>query len=171
MRHRTPESDSTLDRTSRIDSLEDLKLAAERIEFFNFDPPQELRPYTQNTWHTVPGGYRLSLPNGEWISIEPNLLDTWDVQLSAVGEKAKPMTRADSLAEAVQSADQFVAINRPDAQRLVERSARWRNEQPTDKQKEVLARHKIPVLPQLTRGQAAQMISQLMSSRRERGSG
>src|SRR5947199_1424210 len=80
--------------TSRIHSLEDLKLAAERIEFFNFGPPPELRPYTQNTWHTVPGGYRLSLNNGEWISIEPNLLDTWDVQLSAADEKAKALTRS-----------------------------------------------------------------------------
>ena len=151
--------------TSRIHSLEDLKLAAERIEFFNFGPPPELRPYTQNTWHTVPGGYRLSLNNGEWISIEPNLLDTWDVQLSAADEKAKALTRSESLAEAVQSADQFVAINRPDARRLVESSARWRNERPTDKQKEVLARHRIPVPPELTRGQAAQMISQLMSAR------
>src|SRR5881396_1851365 len=141
--------------TSRIHTLEDLKLAAERIEFFNFDGPPELRPYTQNTWHTVPGGYRLSLNNGEWISIEPNLLDTWDVQLSAADEKAKALTRSESLAEAVQSADQFVAINRPDARRLVESSARWRNERPTDKQKEVLARHRIPVPPELTRGQAA----------------
>jgi len=157
--------------TSRIHSLEDLKLAAERIEFFNFGPPAELRSYSQNTWHTVPGGYRLSLPNGESISIEPNLLDTWDVQLSAAGEKAKALARSESLAEAVQSADQFVAINRPDARRLVESSARWRNERPTDKQKAVLARHRIPVPSGLTRGQAAQMISQLMSSRRERGSG
>ena len=151
--------------TSRIDSLEDLKLAAERIEFFNFDAPPELRTYTQNTWHTVPGGYRLSLPNSEWISIEPNLLDSWDVQLSIVGEKVQPLTRAGSLGEAVQSADRFVAINRPDAQLLVERAARWRNERPTDKQKAVLARHRIPVPAGLTRGQAAQMISQLMSAR------
>src|SRR5437868_2278236 len=50
--------------TSRIHTLEGLKLAAERIEFFNFDPPVELKPYTQNTWHAVPGGYRLGLPDG-----------------------------------------------------------------------------------------------------------
>lgn len=153
------------------DSLEELKLAAERIEFFNFDPPPELRPYTQNTWHTVPGGYRLSLPNSEWISIEPNLLDSWDVQLSVVGEKVQPLKRAESLAEAVQVADRFVATNRPDAQLLVERAARWRNERPTDKQKAVLARNRIPLPAGLTRGQAAQMISQLMSARGLRDSG
>jgi ATP-dependent helicase IRC3 len=155
---------------SRIHSLEDLKLAAERIEFFNFDPPAELRAHTQNTWQAVPGGYRLSLPDGEWISIEPNLLDTWDVQLSTGSENAKPLTRAKNLAAAVQSADRFVAANRPDARRLVERSARWRDELPSEKQKEVLTRNKIPMPAGLTRGQAAQMISQLMSARSLRGS-
>src|SRR5207253_2492173 len=59
---------------SRIRTPEDLKVAAERIEFFNFDPPAEIRAYTQNTWQAVPAGYRLGLPEGEWISIEPNLL-------------------------------------------------------------------------------------------------
>ena len=155
---------------SRIQTLEDLKLAAERIEFFNFDPPVELRPYTQNTWHTVPGGYRLSLPNGEWISIEPNLLDTWDIQLSTAGEGIKLLKRAESLAVAAQSADRFVAVNRPDARRLVERSARWRDDVPSEKQKDFLTRNKICLPPGLTRGQAAQMISQLMSARSLRGS-
>lgn len=155
---------------SRIHTLEDLKVAAERIEFFNFDPPAELRPYTQNTWHAVPGGYRLSLPEGEWISIEPNLLDTWDIQLSTVRESATVLNRAESLAAAVQVADHFISANRPDALRLVERSARWRGELPSDKQKEVLTRNNIPLPAGLTRGQAAQMISQLMSAKSLRGS-
>jgi ATP-dependent helicase IRC3 len=156
--------------TSRIQTLEDLQLAAERIEFFNFDPPAELRFYTQNTWHAVPGGYCLSLPDGEWISIEPNLLDTWDIRLFTVGDGVKQLKRAENLAVAVESADRFVAVNRPDARRVVKRSARWRDELPSEKQKEFLARNKIPQPPGLTRGQAAQMISQLMSARSLRGS-
>jgi ATP-dependent helicase IRC3 len=157
--------------TSRIASLEDLKLAAERIEFFNFDPPAELRPYTQNTWHAVPGGYRLSLPNGEWISIEPNLLDSWDVQFFADGKDARKhgLARSASLPQAVVFADRFVSVNRPDAARIVERSARWRSEPPSEKQKEVLSRFRMPVPDGLTRGQASQMISQLMSARRSPG--
>jgi hypothetical protein len=50
--------------TSRISTPQDLKLAAERIEFFNFEPPPEMRGYTRNTWHAVPAGYRLALPEG-----------------------------------------------------------------------------------------------------------
>lgn len=150
---------------SRMRTPEDLKLAAERIEFFNFEPPTEIRAYTQNTWHAVPAGYRLGLPEGEWISIEPNLLDTWDIRLSRVHESVTSLlSRATTLAAAVASADRFVVVHRPDARRLVERSARWRNDLPSDKQKQVLARNRIPVPAGLTRGQAAQMISQLVSA-------
>jgi superfamily II DNA or RNA helicase len=151
--------------TSRVRTPEDLKLAAERIEFFNFEAPAEIRAHTHNTWHAVPGGYRLGLPEGEWISIEPNLVDTWDIRLSTVhGREALLLSPAASLAAAVRSADGFVAVHRPDARRLVERSARWRNELPSDKQKHVLARNRIPVPAGLTRGQAAQMIAQLVSA-------
>jgi superfamily II DNA or RNA helicase len=151
--------------TSRIRTPEDLRLVSERIEFFNFEAPAEIRAYTQNTWHGVPGGYRLGLPEGEWISIEPNLVDTWDIRLLTVhGREALLLSPATSLAAAVKSADGFVAVHRPDARRLVERSARWRNELPSDKQKQVLARNRIPVPAGLTRGQAAQMIAQLVSA-------
>ena len=156
--------------TSRIRTPEDLKLAAERIEFFNFEPPGKISAYTQNTWHAVPGGYRLGLPEGEWISIEPNLLDTWDIRLSTTHETTLLLSHAASLAAAVAAADRFVAANRPDAWRLIERSARWRNELPSDKQKEVLARNRIPAPAGLTRGQAAQMIAQLVSARSLRSS-
>jgi ATP-dependent helicase IRC3 len=155
---------------SRIQTLEDLKLAAERIEFFNFEPPEEIRTYTQNTWQAVPAGYRLGLPDGERISIEPNLLDTWDIRLSTARGGETLLSHAESLAAAVQSADRFVAVNRPAARRLVERSARWRDELPSDKQRQVLTRNKIPVPAGLTRGQAAQMISQLVSARSFRSS-
>src|SRR5207244_11432119 len=129
--------------TSRIASLGDLKLAAQRIEFFNFDPPIELRPYTQNTWHAVPGGYRLSLPNSEWISIEPNLLDAWDVQLTTVGEAETVLGRFEGLGAAAQAADHFVRANRPDALRIAERSAHWRNDRPSRKQRTILIRPRI----------------------------
>ena len=152
--------------TSRIHTLEDLKLAAERIEFFNFSPPRELMGYTQNTWYAVPGGYRLSLPEGEWLSIEANLLDTWDVQHATRRDDGTLLSRAHTLGDAVQIADRFVTASRPDAARLVQRSARWRDERPTDKQKDVLTRNRIPIPKGLTRGQAAQMISLMVSAKR-----
>ena len=76
----------------------------------------------------------------------------------------KLLHRAEDLVAAIHSADLFVSVARPDAARLVERSARWRAEPPTDRQKELLARKKIPVPEGLTRGQAAQMISFVLAS-------
>src|SRR5438093_7852055 len=151
--------------TARIHKPEDINLAAERIEFFNFDPPPELAAHTGNTWHTVPGGYRLGLPEGESLLVESNLLDSWDVKRVARDGATMPMlSRAESLGRAISVADQFVAEHRPDAARLVERYAHWRNELPTDKQKGLLARKGIPVPKGLTRGQAAQIISFVLSS-------
>src|SRR6185295_12405719 len=86
--------------TSRIHKPEDIKLAAERIEFFNFEPPAELAGHTANTWHAVPGGYQLSLPDGESLVVESNLLDTWDVR-QVTRNGVTPLNRAESLVSAI----------------------------------------------------------------------
>ncbi|MGQ0712151.1 MAG: DEAD/DEAH box helicase [Gemmatimonadaceae bacterium] len=155
--------------TARIRSPDDLKLAAERIEFFNFDPPAELVGHTGNTWYSVPGGYRLALPKGERISIVSNLLDGWDVEHGGPGMERTLIHRARTLPFAVEAADGFVAIRIPDASQLVRRHAPWRRQPPTDRQREVLGRYGIRMPEGLTRGQASQMISAVMASERDRG--
>jgi len=40
----------------RIYTPTDIKLAAERIDFWKFDPPAEIADFTPNIWHAVPGG-------------------------------------------------------------------------------------------------------------------
>jgi ATP-dependent helicase IRC3 len=148
--------------TSRLNKPKDIAFAAERIEFFNFDAPPELAAHTSNIWYAVAGGYRLNLPAGEALTIESNLLDTWDVRfLQATG--ARLLTRADTLSRATAIADSFVHTDRPDAAKFVERSASWRAELPTDKQKELLAKKGIAVPQGLTKGQASQMISQVLA--------
>ena len=153
--------------TSRIGTPEDIPFAAERIEFFNFDPPPELAEHTDHTWYAVAGGYRLNLLNGESLTIESNLLDTWDVRLlQATGTRL--LVRADTLSRAAAIADSFVLTDRPEAARFVARAASWRAELPTDKQKELLIKKGIPVPQGLTKGQAAQMISQVLALSRRR---
>lgn len=150
--------------TSRLTKPEDISIAAERIDFFNFDPPPELSEHTSHIWHAVASGYRLHLPKGESVTIESNLLDSWDVRLSSATND-RLLVRADSLARAVAIADNFVLTDRPDAITLVQRSAGWRSEPPTDKQKELLARKGISLPAGVTKGQASQMISQLIAPR------
>jgi len=149
---------------SRIRSPDDVKVAAERIDFWNFDPPPELADFTPNTWHAVPGGYQLFLSDGESLLVESDLLDTWSVQLKSPRNGSTPLGRIAELESAIHFADNFVSSKRPDSERLVSRDARWRDEVPTDKQIEVLERNGIIVPPELTRGQAAQMIRYIVAS-------
>jgi len=152
--------------TTRIRSSDQLALAVERIEFFRFQPPAEVINHTGNTWYAVPGGYRLSLPKGDCMAVAPNLLDGWDIEYGAPRQGASLIARAQSLSVAIKTADNFVAVKFPDASKLVHRHERWRNEAPTEKQIDLLGRHEIHVPEGLTRGQAAQMISIVMSSAR-----
>jgi superfamily II DNA or RNA helicase len=149
---------------SRLVKPEDITLATERIDFFNFDPPGELAEHTDNTWCATPAGYRLNLPDGETLTIESNLLDTWDLSLLARGRR-REILQSESLSRAVALADSFVTTDRPDAVRFVQRSARWRNDPVTDSQKELLARKGIRAPEGLTKGQASQMISHLMAQK------
>jgi ATP-dependent helicase IRC3 len=150
--------------TTRIESPQQIRFALERIEFFNFDPPAELADHTGNIWHAVPGGYRLSLPNGEWLAITSNLLDSWDLEHRTRTRSAQ-IGRESTLSRAVEAADHYLAGALPDARQIVQRFARWRNLGPTDKQKELLGRYGVHVPQGLTRGQAAQMIGMVLSTR------
>jgi hypothetical protein len=150
---------------SRLETPQDIRFAAERIEFFNFEPPPELADQTSFVWYRTPGGYRLNLPEGEALTIESNLLDTWDVRLShSTGTRL--LAQPESLTRAAAIADTFVAVERADAVKFVERSAGWRGDSPTEKQLELLLRSGVPVPKGLTKGQASQMISQVFASSR-----
>jgi superfamily II DNA or RNA helicase len=149
---------------SRIHTPDDVKVAAERIDFWNFDPPAELARFTPNTWHAVPGGYQLFLSDGESLLVESDLLDTWSVQLKSPRTGSTPLERIAELESAIHFADNFVSSKRPNSERLVSRDARWRDGVPTDKQIGVLERNGIIVPPELTRGQAAQMIRYVVAS-------
>jgi len=149
---------------ARIHTPADVKLAAERIEFWNFDPPPELADFTPHTWQAVPGGYRLSLERGEALLVESDLLDAWSVQLKSPRTGLTPLKRASDLKSAIYFADNSLRARWPDLERLVVRDASWRYSLPTDKQIAILRRKGIIAPPKLTRGQAAHMISYILAS-------
>lgn len=149
----------------RLRTPADIRSASERIEFFNFDSPPELIDATKLTWISVPGGYRLPLPDGAWISVESNLLERWDV--THVGRTEVTLLGPQpTLARAARLAERFVRETLPDAVTLLHRSARWREGRPTPKQATMLAHYGLPAPAGLTRGQASQMISWGVSAQR-----
>jgi len=150
--------------STRAGTPDDVKVAAECIDFWNFDPPAELAHSTPNTWHAVPRGYQLFLSDGESVCVESDLLDTWSVRLKSPRTGSTALDRIADLESAIHFADNFVSSERPDSKRLVSRDARWRGGVPTEKQIGVLERNGIIVPPELTRGQAAQMIRYVVAS-------
>src|SRR5215831_5438807 len=105
---------------SRLHKPEDITFAATRIDFFNFDPPPELAGQTEHVWYRSTDNYRLNLPEGEELTIESNLLDSWDIRLSQ-SSRSRLLAQADTLTRALAIADTFVLSERPDAVNFVKR--------------------------------------------------
>ncbi len=105
-----------------------------------------------------------ALSDGESLCVESDLLDTWSVRLKSPRSGSTALDRIAELESAVHFADNFVSSERRDSERLVSRDARWRGAVPTERQVGVLERNGITVPPELTRGQAAQMIRYVVAS-------
>ncbi|MFN8627576.1 MAG: DEAD/DEAH box helicase [Candidatus Binatia bacterium] len=149
--------------TRKITTPRELEFAAERIDLFRFEPPDEVRPYTRLSWCATPGGaYRLSLPEGEAIEIQQHLLDAWEIAFRSPGRHgARSMGTATSLPEAIRQAEVFVHKERAAALRLLDLSAHWRNQPLSEAQRGLLQRKHVPIPQGLTRGQASWMIGLL----------
>jgi superfamily II DNA or RNA helicase len=152
---------------NKVKTPQDLEFITERIDLFRFAPPEEVQPYTRLSWCATPGGgYRLGLKDREYVVIQQNLLDAWEVRFQASKGKGeeRSLGTAPDLPRAIGKAEAFVRRERGEAIRIVDLSARWRNQPPSDAQLDLLRRKRIPVPQGLTRGQASWMIG-LLSAR------
>jgi len=154
--------------TRRIRTPADLQFAAERIDLFRFEPPDEVRPFTRLSWCATPAGsYRLGLPEREEIVIQQNLLDTWEVHFHSPKQRELlDLGTARELPEAIARAEAFVRQQRGAALRLLDLTARWRHQPLSEAQRGLLGRKGIPIPDGLTRGQASWMIGLLSAQGR-----
>ena len=163
--------------TQKITTPRDLEFVAERIDLFRFEPPDEVQPYTRLSWcATSGGGYRLDLPHREQVIIQPNLLDAGEVTFHSAGMSpgesqaegvrrqrapVMPLGTARELPDALRTAEAFVEKQRAAALRILDLSARWRHQPPSEAQRGLLRRKGVPIPAGLTRGQASWMIGLL----------
>jgi ATP-dependent helicase IRC3 len=148
----------------KIKTPQDLEFVAERIDLFRFTPPDEVQPYTDLSWCAIPGGgYRLNLPEREHVEIQQNLLDAWEIRFHSPRRRGEAVSlgAAGNLPDAIHTAEAFVERERAAAIRILDLSARWRNQPPSDAQRALLRRKGIPIPEGLTRGQASWMIGLL----------
>lgn len=177
-----------------IRSQEGLKVMIEKVNLIEPSVAPEVEAYARCTWVKMPDDtYRLHLGKDEWLVIDRNLLGVFEVRLmggAACGRRAavprevggrvpergpaaggaasasgSKIGETGNLPDAFQSAESFVRKKRPEILKLVGRNMKWRHEAATQKQAEALKRMRIPVRPNLKRGEASMLISAALSRR------
>jgi len=143
---------------ARLRHPDEFDLVAERIDLFRFEPPAEIADVTDFVWlPAAEGGYRLPLPKGDQVTVQPTLLGDFEVHLH--GRKAEALGRAETPVAAVRLADRVIEKRDPSLVRLLDRDAGWRDRAPSEKQLELLRKLAIPIPPGLNRGQASWMLA------------
>lgn len=149
----------------RVASVDELRVAAQRIDLMELEPPEEIRDETSYAWCSTPaGGYRLPLPDGEELVVERNLLDEWELLHRQPAEPPQRVAKYRSLPAAIHHGDRWTYEHRTEAVRFVDMREPWRAQAPTEKQEQVLRRREIPIPEGLTRGGASWIIA--LGSRR-----
>ncbi|MCA9709341.1 MAG: DEAD/DEAH box helicase, partial [Myxococcales bacterium] len=145
---------------ARVESVEQLRIAAQQLELMELEPPDEIRGASHYAWCSTPaGGYRLPLPGGEELRVERNLLDEWEVLHRREARPLRLVGRRKSLGAAIRDGDRLTREYRPEAVRFVDMREGWREQAPTGKQESVLRGMGVPIPRGLTRGGASWIIA------------
>lgn len=149
----------------RVTSVDELRIAAQCIEFMELEPPEEIRDKSSYAWCSMPtGGYRLPLPDREELVVQRNLLDEWELLHRPPQGASKQVGKHASLAAAIRHGDRRMREHGSEAVRLVDMREPWRKQPPTAKQETLLRRMEVPLPDGLTRGGASWIIA--LSQRR-----
>jgi len=150
-----------------IKNMKDLEIATSNIDFFTMETPGELEGVTQFVWmQTTDGSYSLDLPGKERMEVSQTRLDTWKV-LIHMPDESKELGELKELRQAIQVADNKVRSHRPSAVALVNKHARWRTGDATEKQIALLQRLGIPVSGDgMSKGQASYIIGLKLGMKR-----
>lgn len=118
-------------------------------------------------WLDYGGTYRLSLAKHGDIAIQSDALDRWDVVYrTESNNKTVLFEHVGDQALAVRKAETWVRVNCGDIICLVDASAGWRNESPTDAQFRMCMKLRIQIQEGMTKGQVSMLIDRALSKRK-----
>ena len=146
----------------RVLNPDDIDLAYTRINLFMPPPPNEfVQQYSKLVWAEIgEDHYRLGLNNDESMIISCDALSRWNVQLiNNHTKESKILGMTETMREAFARTDKWVQNHRPNSMALLDASATWRVDAPTEKQQKFLKRIGIPMTSDITKGMASQIIS------------
>lgn len=150
----------------RVLAPEDIDLAYKRIDLFMPPPPNQfILQYSTFVWaETAENEYRLGIGNNESLKIYQDTLGRWTVtHMERIGFNLAPKETVlgypSDIREAFARSDKWVINNKPQNLNLIDNSAAWRVDSPTDKQKNLLKRIGVPLTADMTKGTASNIIS------------
>jgi ATP-dependent helicase IRC3 len=148
----------------RVLNPDDIDVAYKRIDLFMPPPPNEIvLQYSTFVWAEVgENDFHLGINNGESLRIYIDPLGRWTVELTQANSSSSKTTilgHVEDMREAFVRSDRWVMNNRSTSMTLINSSAAWRSDGPTDAQKKLLKRIGVPVTSDMTKGTASQIIS------------
>ena len=146
----------------RVLNPEDIDLAYTRINLFMPPPPNQfVQEFSKLVWAEIgEDEYHLGLSNDESMRIKCDTLGRWNVTVHDNHAKTTRLLGVVAdIREAFARSDKWVQTNRSASMSLLDSSATWRSDSPTDPQKKVLKRIGIPLTSDMTKGMASQIIS------------
>ena len=150
----------------RVLSPDDIDLAYKRIDLFMPPPPNQfIMQYSTFVWaETAENEYCLGIGNNESLKIHIDTLGRWTVtHIEKIGFSLQPkytiLGYPSDIREAFARSDKWVINNKPHNLNLIDNSAAWRIDAPTDKQKRLLKRIGVPLTSDMTKGTASNIIS------------
>lgn len=131
-----------------IKSLDQLKSIAENISLFQVSYPPEISQLSELAWRQQGEGYMLAV-NRELVTISKDLRDEFWVRGSINGNPLEEHSQ--NLPGAFNIADRIV-LDSGGVRQILQRDARWRNDQPTTKQVDLCRKLHIAIPNGATKG-------------------
>jgi ATP-dependent helicase IRC3 len=146
----------------RVLNPDDIDVAYTRINLFMPPPPNPvIQEYSKLVWAEIgEHEYHLGLNNSESMRIKCDVLGRWNVTLhNNEAHKTDLLGTVEDMREAFARSDRWIQNNRSSSMALLDSSAAWRADSPTDAQKKTLKKIGIPITSDMTKGMASQIIS------------
>ena len=148
-------------------SSEDIILQYKQVNLFMPVPPNKVvLQYSKLIWSEISDNlYRLTINNHESLSIYQDTLGRWTVEYYDVNKKYKQtLVYQPDMRQAFVSSDVWIQDNRSEALTLLDSNAAWRADGPTPAQSKFLKSRGIAVTPEMTKGFASQIISNIIEN-------
>ena len=146
----------------RVLNPDDIDVAYTRINLFMPPPPNPVvLEYSKLVWAEIAEDeFHLGLNNTESMRIKCDTLGRWNVTIHDNHEKStRVLGITPDMREAFARSDRWIQSNRASSVSLLDSSATWRADAPTDSQQKLLKRIGVPITSDMTKGMASQIIS------------